>query len=92
MSKRLVVPSFTSEAEEAEWYQTHKREVEKDFLRAWREAKTFRRPLKNPTLRSVTIRLPVDDIHRARKQASERGVGYQTYIRMVLNQALQRKQ
>lgn len=90
MNARLVIPSFTSESEEAEWYQAHKREVEKDFLRAWREGNTFRGAAKNPTLRSVTIRLPADDIQRAQKQASERGVGYQTYIRMLLHQALRK--
>jgi predicted DNA binding CopG/RHH family protein len=42
------------------------------------------------TLRSITIRLALDDIRRAKKQASERGVGYQTYIRMVLHQELRR--
>jgi predicted DNA binding CopG/RHH family protein len=91
MAERLVVPSFRSEAEEAEWYQAHKREVEGDFLRAWKEGRTFRKSPKNPALRPITIRLPVDDIQRAQKQASERGVGYQTYIRMILRDALRGK-
>jgi predicted DNA binding CopG/RHH family protein len=91
MAERLVVPSFNSEAEEAEWYQAHKREVEQDFLRAWKEGKTFRKSPKNPALRPITIRLPVDDIQRAQKQASQRGVGYQTYLRMILHQALRQK-
>jgi predicted DNA binding CopG/RHH family protein len=91
MAKTLVIPSFAPEAEEAGWYQAHKQEVEKEFMRAWKEGKTFRASSRGRNLKPVTIRLSEDDIDAARKQASERGMGYQTYIRTVLHQALRRK-
>ena len=91
MAKRLVIPSFSSEAEDAEWHQKHKREIEREFLRQIREGTTFRRPRRNPVLRPVTIRLSVEDIESAQSQAAKHGVGYQTYIRMVLHHALRQK-
>jgi predicted DNA binding CopG/RHH family protein len=91
MPKKLIVPSFSSEAEDAAWHQKHKRELEAEFLRQMREGTTFRRPRRNPILRPITIRLSNEDIESAQRQAAKRGVGYQTYIRMVLHQALHRK-
>jgi hypothetical protein len=39
-------------------------------------------------LRPVTIRLDVKDIRRAEKQAAAKGLRYQTYIKMLLHEAL----
>jgi predicted DNA binding CopG/RHH family protein len=38
----------------------------------------------------VSIRLPEDDIELARRQATEKGLPYQTYIKSVLQQALRK--
>ena len=95
MAKKLVIPSFSSEAEDAEWHWSHRRELENEFLRRMKEGTTLSRPRRtsrqHPRLRPVTVRLSTDDIRSARKQASERRIGYQTYIRMVLRDALRRK-
>lgn len=91
MAKKVVIPHFSSEAEDAEWHQKHKRELEREFARQWDEGTTFRRTSGNPTLRPITIRLSSQDIESAQKQASKHGIGYQTYIRMLLHQALRRK-
>jgi predicted DNA binding CopG/RHH family protein len=40
----------------------------------------------------TTIRLDPDDIARARKQAEQRGLKYQTYIKMLLHDALKRRE
>jgi predicted DNA binding CopG/RHH family protein len=42
-------------------------------------------------LRPVTIRLPMEDIDVARNLAAAKGMGYQTYIRMLLREVLHRK-
>jgi predicted DNA binding CopG/RHH family protein len=91
MAKKLIIPSFSSEAEDAEWHWKHRRELEREFLRQMKAGKTLRNPGGNSVLRPVMIRLSTDDIESAQKQASEHGLGYQTYIRMVLHQALRRK-
>ena len=41
--------------------------------------------------KSVTVRLPVRDIDRARKIAEKRGTGYQTLIKTLLHEALKRE-
>jgi len=42
-------------------------------------------------LRPVTIRLATEDIDAARAQAARKGVRYQTYIKLLLREALQRE-
>ena len=41
--------------------------------------------------KSVSVRLPVTDLERARKLAEKRGVGYQTVIKTLLHEALKRE-
>jgi predicted DNA binding CopG/RHH family protein len=38
--------------------------------------------------KNVTIRLSLTDLERARRQAERRGLRYQTYVKMLLHQAL----
>jgi predicted DNA binding CopG/RHH family protein len=45
----------------------------------------MRRKGQTPT---ITIRLDPTDVELARTQAEERGLRYQTYLKMVLHQAL----
>ena len=39
----------------------------------------------------VTIRLATQDMEKARGLAAQKGIGYQTYIKMLLHEALQRE-
>ena len=39
----------------------------------------------------VTIRLPSVDIAAARRLADDKGIGYQTYIKLLLHEALQKE-
>jgi predicted DNA binding CopG/RHH family protein len=39
--------------------------------------------------RNITIRLPLDDLEKARRLAERRGLRYQTYVKMLLHQALE---
>jgi predicted DNA binding CopG/RHH family protein len=43
---------------------------------------------KRAALPSTTIRLDPDDIAKARVQAAERGLRYQTYLKMIIHEAL----
>jgi predicted DNA binding CopG/RHH family protein len=85
-------PAFASEAEEAAWYPAHPEYVEALFRQARTERKLGRRTaakalgLTTPT----TIRLSTEDLTRAKKQAKKNGLGYQTYIKMLLREALTR--
>jgi predicted DNA binding CopG/RHH family protein len=94
--QQLAIPSFKSEKEEASWWQKHRLEVETGLRAAMREGKTV--SLKDVLAQSarkkllpVTIRLASEDIDTARQLADDKGVGYQTYIKLFLHEALQKE-
>ena len=84
-NRRVIIeaPEFWSEAEEAKWWDAH-RDLVTDLL-----IKHGRRAVV-PT-KSVTMRLPVADIDRARQLAARRGTGYQTLLKTLLHGALKRE-
>src|SRR5271169_6791292 len=89
MAERLKVPRFQSESEEAHWWDSHQQEIADEFERAAAEGRlgtgTVVRKGATPT---TTIRLDPDDIARAKVQARRRGLRYQTYLKMLLREAL----
>ena len=48
-------------------------------------------PSQKPRSQKVMLRIPADDLDRARQQAAHRGIRYQTYIKSLLHQALDRQ-
>src|SRR5271169_2591822 len=90
---KLIIPKFASEAEDAQWHDRHRRKLESAVERRIREgsALNLRQAAARIRLRPVTIRLPTEDINAARGLAAQKGIGYQTYIRMLLREALQRE-
>lgn len=90
----LDFPHFKSEAEEAEWWDTHKAEVDDFIERAHKNGAVTRgvllRTLGGST--QTTIRLPNEDLARAKEQAGRKGLKYQTYLKMVIHEALERAQ
>ena len=76
------MPKLKSEAEEAQWWDAHMRDVETNLVEGIQE----RRESKN-----ITIRVAVSDIERARALAAEKGIGYQTFMKMLLKEALDRE-
>src|ERR1700758_4828422 len=46
---------------------------------------------KRPS-RKVMLRIPADDLDRARRQALNRGLRYQTYIKLLLREGLDRQE
>src|ERR1035438_2778714 len=47
--------------------------------------------LRKPPSQKVMLRIPVDDLDRARSQAARKGVRYQTYIKILLREGLDRQ-
>ena len=86
--KTATVPKFKSESEEATWWDTHPDFIADQFERAAKEGRLIRGV---PKSQSVTIRFPAKDVETARKLAQQRGLPYQTYIKMLLHQALERE-
>ncbi len=92
MEKRIL-PDFKSEAEEAKWWFDNQDELDKDFAQAAAEGRLGRgTAARIGGIPTTTIRLDPDDIALARDQATERGLKYQTYLKMLLHEALQRNQ
>src|ERR1035438_10043304 len=93
MADKLKLPA--SEAEEAQWWYDQREEVTKAFedaaargeLLTGSAAKLAGQPGTGVTP-ATTIQLDPQDISRARMLAAKRGVRYQTYLKMLLHEAL----
>jgi len=91
MEGKIRIPRFKSEKQEAEWWAAHPEVITELFLRARKRGKLTRLPVAGGATRSVTIRLAAKDIEAAQELAEKRGLPYQTYIKMLLHQALERE-
>jgi predicted DNA binding CopG/RHH family protein len=90
MANLFNAPEFKSEEEEANWWDSHQKEILAAFKAAEANGTLGRGTLakkygKTPT---TTIRLDPTDIELAKTQAEERGIRYQTYLKMIIHQAL----
>lgn len=91
--RKLIIPKFGSEREDARWHDRHRRQLESAMERRLKEGSTLtlRQAVARAKLRPVTIRLATDDIDKARGLAAQKGIGYQTYIKLLLREALERE-
>jgi predicted DNA binding CopG/RHH family protein len=89
MLEELKQMSFASEAEEAAWWESHEDELFDEFKKATAEGRVgIGTVAKRAALPSTTIRLDPEDIAKARVQAAEHGLRYQTYLKMIIHEAL----
>lgn len=78
-------------SQEAAWWDAHHSEIEAEI----RQRVKQKRPLTLSNLlrgakpsQPVTLRIPKEDLDTARRLAARKGLGYQTYIKMLLREAL----
>jgi predicted DNA binding CopG/RHH family protein len=92
MDQTLKLPEFKTETDEATWWFENQDHLTHKFERAAVEGKlgrgTVARRGNTPT---TTIRLDPEDIAKARFHAAQKGLKYQTYLKMLIHQALQRE-
>ena len=96
---RKLIPKFKSEKEEAQWWDQHRDETSQWMEQAVTAGQTttlfdviergHQRPGSTPT---VSIRIDPEDIKRARSLAAQKGLRYQTYLKMLLHEALEREE
>ena len=89
--KQAVIPKFSSEAEEAAWWDAHRSEVEAEIRQRMKQKLplTLGRLLQGEKpSQPVTLRIAKEDLEDARRLAARKGLGYQTYIKMLLRDAL----
>jgi len=91
--RKLTIPKFTSEAEDANWHDRHRRKLEGAVERRVLEGSTLtlRQAVARAKTRPVTLRLAATDIDTVRAIAAQKGIGYQTYVKMLLHEALRRE-
>jgi predicted DNA binding CopG/RHH family protein len=88
MEKRIL-PDFKSEAEEAKWWFDHQDELLEDFEQAAKEGRLGRGTAARLGDTSATaVGFDPEDIALAQEQASKRGLEYQTYLKMLVHEAL----
>lgn len=85
MKKKLVVPKFKSESEEAQFWANLD-------LSEYFEPSDFKRGVMFPNLkrtkRLISIRLPDELISRVKEKASKMDVPYQSLIRQYIQQGV----
>ena len=84
------VPKFSSEEEEATWWDAHPEVLAERFQTARQQGQLRRLSQTNlpGASETVTIRIPPQELTRARTLAAKRGLRYQTYLKMLLHDAL----
>ncbi len=91
MLEELKNKTFANEAEEAAWWESHEDALLEDFKKATAEGRVgIGTVAKRAALPSTTIRLDPGDIAKARVQAEKRGLRYQTYLKMIIHEALRK--
>jgi predicted DNA binding CopG/RHH family protein len=95
MTKKQI--SFKNEAEEAEFWSENQDLIADRFEQARAAGKLGKgtvvriareRASQAGASPTITIRLPEEDLARARTLAAAKGLRYQTYLKMLLHQAL----
>jgi predicted DNA binding CopG/RHH family protein len=88
---------FKTETQEAEWWANNQDIIADRFEQAKAAGKLGRgtvarvageRTKQAGASPTITIRIAKDDLTRARTLAAEKGLRYQTYLKMLLHQAL----
>ena len=97
-SKRTV-PAFASEAEEAAWWHENRKSHDREFAAAVENGEAqvltgerLRKRIEAAKVKApghvISLRVPETDLAMARKQAEQKGLPYQTYIKSILHETL----
>jgi len=97
MKRTRTVPKFDSEKDEARWWDQQHGMVEKNLLDAMAQGTAqrgvaLRLARQARASKNITIRIPLEDIDRARRLSETKGIGYQTFMKMLLHEALAREE
>ena len=89
MKNKMDIPVFANEAEEAKWWAGQEDRIAEEFENAAAAGQVPRgTAARRAALPTTTIRLDPKDIELARSQAERKGLRYQTYLKMLLHEAL----
>jgi predicted DNA binding CopG/RHH family protein len=95
--KKQAMPKFTSEKQEADWWASpagrdyvKRRSAEAQSKGVKARGSSLVNRLNKERSVQIALRLPPGDIEQARKIASRKGIGYQTLLKMLVHEGLQR--
>jgi predicted DNA binding CopG/RHH family protein len=89
----LTIPKFENETDEANWLYENRERLSAAFHEAVQEGRVRQSTLKQRGVTPpTTIRLAPEDISRARTLAERRGLRYQTYLKMLIHEGLEREE
>ena len=81
------IPKFKTEEEESVfWSETDSTEV-----LDWSKAQLAVMPNLKPSLKSISIRIPETLLARLKQEANKLDIPYQSYMKMLLNDGLERR-
>jgi predicted DNA binding CopG/RHH family protein len=83
------IPEFRSEAEEFEFWSSTGPGADSPEYIDWSKAKRARLPKLKPTLRTISVRLPVAMIEDLKILANQRDVPYQSLLKVFLAERLE---
>jgi predicted DNA binding CopG/RHH family protein len=86
-TKRTRVPEFRSEDEERKFWASHD---STEFI-DWQSAQPRKFPNLKPTLRTISLRLPVSMIEDLKVLANKRDVPYQSLLKVFLAERLEKE-
>jgi predicted DNA binding CopG/RHH family protein len=91
--EKMIIPKFESESDEANWAYENRYGLAAAFHEAVLQDRVRQGTLKQRGVTPpTTIRLAPEDISRARALAERRGLRYQTYLKMLIHEALEREE
>ena len=93
--KQSAAPKFTNEQDESKWWASA---AGRAFLKKQSLARTADRgvgsklvaKLTRATSVQIALRLPAPDLAKAREIAGRKGIGYQTLLKMLVHEGLER--
>ena len=85
------IPEFKSEAEEFEFWSSSGEGADSTKYLDWSHAKRVKLPKLKPTLRTISVRLPVAMIEDLKILANKRDVPYQSLLKVFLAERVEKE-
>jgi predicted DNA binding CopG/RHH family protein len=90
MDKLIQPPVGLTESEEADWWYANRDTVSEEFVQAFDEDRVHSGKLIPPSQRAASVQLDLEDAKKASVLAAKRGIDYQTYIKKLVHEAVER--
>jgi predicted DNA binding CopG/RHH family protein len=97
-TKTTAMPTFKNESDEADWWASREgrsfvRQKSAELAAQGKKPKgsLLVAQMNKTASVQIALRLPESDLAEARKIAARKGIGYQTLLKMLLREGLQRE-